>query len=150
MASPNVGPNLGNAGNPIESEIGGQKVRLRYIDQRVKAALEQALVTKARNLLKEDKAEMSDEEYAVAYGAYSDRIVAGHYAFSNRMCQNWLPTVEGLSHILHICGNIPLQKAESMILEYPLEVGTLIRLVMESSFPNLNRVETETTPKDSE
>ena len=142
-----VGANLGNSGSPIEFEINGKKLKVKLIDQRVKSALEQALTTKARALLNADKDYMSDAEYSLAYGSFSDKVVTGAYAFSNRLCQQWLPTVPGLSQILFHCAGVPLDSSEDMLLNFPVETGALIRIIMENSFPNLKREEKDSLPE---
>lgn len=132
-----VGPNLGNSGPLMEMEINGRKIQAKYIDQHAKARLEQALIQRARQELGKEKDFMSDSEYGIAYSTFHDKVITGQYAFGSRLNQQWLSTIPGLSAMLAVCTGINSEEWSELALSHSLECGTLIKMIMESSFPNL-------------
>lgn len=136
-----VGPNLGNSGPLIEMTINGREIKAKYIGQHEKARLEQALIQRARQELGKEKDFMSDAEYGIAYSTFHDKVITGQYAFGSRLSQQWMSTVPGLSALLAVCTGVPSDEWAELTLSHSLECGTLIKMIMESSFPNLKEEE---------
>ena len=135
--NPSVGPNLGNSGPPIETIINGREIKAKYIGQHEKGRLEQALIQRARQELGKEKDFMSDSEYGIAYSTFHDKVITGQYAFGSRLNQQWMNTRPGIAALLAVCTGINSEEWAELTLSHSLECGTLIKMIMEGSFPNL-------------
>jgi hypothetical protein len=136
----NHAPNLGL---PVEHEIGGKAYKFSLITQAVKAGLEQKLTNKAKALLKSEKAQMSDDEYKLAYEAHAEAVVSGKYSFGSKVMQNFLATPSGIATLLSICSNQPVEHWEGVLLEEPLECSIAIKMLLDQSFPSLKKIQQE-------
>lgn len=136
----NVIANLGNfSGSGLEHDIDGKKLRFKLVDQSVKAALENKLITKAKQLLKNEKIQLTDDEFKLAWESHSEAVVSGKYSFGSKTMQNFLGTPQGIATLLSICSNEPLEYWEDTLLQNPLDCSLLIKQLLDLSFPKLKK-----------
>lgn len=134
--SASVHANLGNAAGPQPFMLGDKQIHYTLLDQAAKAKLEGILKCRAREILKQDKDFMSDEEYGVAYGVYHEKALTGAYTFGSRAFKDWFKTQDGIANILQVCTGVPTDEWGKYLQENPTEVAELIGLIMDISFPN--------------
>lgn len=137
----NVTANLGNFGPPFEHEISGKKIKFKFIDQSVKAALEQKLIGKAKMLLKNEKNQLTDDEFKLAYESHAEACVSGKYSFGSKTMQNFLQTPNGIAMLLSICSGEPQEYWEYTLTDDPLECSLLIKKLLDLSFPSLKKIQ---------
>lgn len=138
-ASANVSQNLGNSGAPLQVVIGDKTITAKYIDQSVKSKIEQMLVKRAKENLSKEKDSFTDEEFALAYGAISDKIICGNYAFGGKICQAFLTTLDGIAFLLHCVTGLSVEECGKLIAEHAFEINILLKNVLDGSFPFLQR-----------
>lgn len=137
--NPNVIANLGNFGSGLETEIDGKKLKFKLVDQSVKAALENKLVLKAKLLLKNEKIQLSDDEFKLAWESHSEAVVSGKYSFGSRTMQSFLGTPHGIATLLSICSSESLEFWEDTLLQSPLDCSLIIKQLLDLSFPKLKK-----------
>jgi hypothetical protein len=87
---------LGNSGSAITVEFDDGKIlTISRLDQKGKTRIEQHVKALAREQLTEDKETMSDQEYALAYGAFLDRVSSGDYKFGGRIYAGFIGSGSG-------------------------------------------------------
>ena len=135
----NVIANLGNFGSGLEHEIDGKKLKFKLVDQTVKAALENRLISKAKQLLKNEKVQLSDDEFKLAWESHSEAVVSGKYSFGSRTMQQFLGTPTGIATLLAISSGESQEYWEDALLQNPLDCSLLIKQLLDLSFPQLKK-----------
>lgn len=91
---------LGNSGAAITVSFDdGRVLTIKKLDQRGKTEIEQYLKSQARDQLNEDRIGMADAEYALAYGAFLDRVASGDYKFGGRVYTSFVGSGAGGLHL---------------------------------------------------
>jgi len=134
--SASVHANLGNAAGPQPFKIKDREFHYSLLDQAAKAKLEGVLKCRARELLKQDKDFMSDEEYGIAYSVYHEKALTGSYTFGSKAFKDWFKTQDGIANVLYVCTGIAVSEWGTILQDSPGEVAELIGLIMDISFPN--------------
>jgi len=138
-ASANVSTNLGNAGQPLQVTLGDKIITAKFIDQSVKSKIEQMLIKRAKDNLSKEKDSFTDEEFALAYGSISDKIICGNYAFGGKVCQAFLTTLDGVAYLLHCVTGVSVEECGKLIAEHAFEINILLKNVLDGSFPFLQK-----------
>jgi len=138
-ASANVSTNLGNAGQPLQVTLGDKIITAKFIDQSVKSKIEQMLIKRAKDNLSKEKDSFTDEEFALAYGSISDKIICGNYAFGGKVCQAFLTTLDGVAYLLHCVTGVSVEECGNLIAEHAFEINILLKNVLDGSFPFLQK-----------
>lgn len=91
---------LGNAGAPIQATLhDGRSVIVSRLDQAGKTRIEQHLKASARAQVFDDKVELNDAEFQLAYGAFLDRVASSDYKFGGGVYVRFLQSGAGGAYV---------------------------------------------------
>lgn len=91
---------LGNSGSPITAVLhDGREVHVSRLDQAGKTRIEQHLKATARSQVFEDKIELNDAEFQLAYGAFLDRVASSDYKFGGGVYVRFLQSGAGGAYV---------------------------------------------------
>lgn len=91
---------LGNSGAMIEAPMqDGRVVVVKRLDQAGKTKIEQHLKAMARQQVMEDKADFSDVEFELAYGALLKSVSSADYKFGGKVYTAFLSSGSGGTYI---------------------------------------------------
>lgn len=119
---------------PITAEIGGRSYTVQLIRQKTKAALEQACKAQVRAEIMADKANLTDDEFKLAYGAFLDRVGSGDYAFGGPIHRKWMESPAGLHALVCVLFGVNQEDAAGLIQQHGEEIGAVIQQVFAESF----------------
>lgn len=129
-----VSENLGGHAAPITTTINGKEYTFSLITQKIKSIIERIIQDRARKELMNDKNDLGDEEFKLAYGAYLDRVGAGAFTFGGPICRAFLQSVSGLECMVKTLANISADEASILVMNYPDQVGPVVSQVFSESF----------------
>jgi hypothetical protein len=121
-------------GSPITAEIGGKAYTVQLIRQKTKAALEQACKAQVRAEIMQDKANLTDEEFKLAYGAFLDRVGAGEFSFGGATHRKWMESPAGLFALTGLLFGVNQDDAAALLQNHGDEVGAVLQQVFAESF----------------
>ena len=142
--SGNITKNLGNAGPALMTNIAGHDIACKLIDQKVKARLENILIERAKNDLRNEKDSLDSDEYLAALSDLRDKKITGHYSFGGAVMQNWLRSIDGISQVLGVCSNLGPDIWAELIISDSLEVNMLLQEILDNSFPDIGESKKKT------
>lgn len=94
---------LGNSGAPVVATLpDGRTLNVLRLDQAGKTKIEQHLKAMARAQVMEDRHEMTDAEFGIAYGALIDRVASADYKFGGAIYVKFLNSGAGGVHLMRM------------------------------------------------
>lgn len=103
-----VGGMMGNAGAPVVASLAdGRTIHVRRLDQGGKTKIEQYLKGLAKSQLLEDRSEMTDAEYGMAYEAFLRLTASAEFKFGGAVFQKFITSGAGGMYLIRSLSRWP-------------------------------------------
>ncbi len=117
------------------SSDGAEKVyQVRLVTQAVKVAVEKRLYDRAREIVRDEKPDLTPEEYESRCRALARDYQLGEYAMESERGQAYLKSRAGVIHLAALLFQCDEMEMVRLFGERQADVGTLLQLVLRESF----------------